>query len=206
MSHYEYRTMKMSGLDTTRHGLATILTLLFVAACTGMVSTPYDHVEVVTDATSDEVLAEDVTATLSAPIDPEDVVTDAHFNEDPIEDVAREFRRLRAIEGHFEGGSWNDDVDKWMGRKHQLMIQLDSRLGTGKYSRGEIIELLGPPDLTASEGDDLFKLVGSISGVEKPATGSYEFLIYYWRGTHDFLYFTAQEETIINSGWWYAGE
>jgi hypothetical protein len=66
--------------------------------------------------------------------------------------------------------------------------------------------LLAPPDLTASEGDDLFDLVNSLPEFEKPATDPYELLIYYWRGMHDFLYFTSQGETIIVSGWWYAGD
>ncbi|MDZ7296263.1 MAG: hypothetical protein ONB14_12690 [candidate division KSB1 bacterium] len=123
-----------------------------------------------------------------------------------IEDLAAEFRSLRPIKGHFEGGTWNDDVDKWMGRKHQLMIQLGSHLGSGEYSQSQVIQLLAAPDLIAHEGDELYNLVNSLPDFEKPATGPYEFLIYYWRGSHDFLYFTSQGETIINSGWWYAGE
>lgn len=125
---------------------------------------------------------------------------------DPLEDIAAEFRSLRTLKGHFEGGTWNDDLDKWMGRKHQLMIQLGSRLGAGEYSKAQVIQLLAPPDLVASEGDDLFDLVNSLAEFEKPSTGPYELLIYYWRGRHDFLYFTSQGETIVNSGWWYAGD
>jgi hypothetical protein len=142
----------------------------------------------------------------SAPGNPIETVAHDELSMDPIENVAAEFRNLRQVKGHFEGGTWNDDVDKWMGRKHQLMIQLDSRLGTGEYSKAQIIQLLGPPDLTAGEGDELYNLVNSLPDFEKPATGPYEFLIYYWRGSHDFLYFTSQDEAIINSGWWYAGE
>jgi hypothetical protein len=142
----------------------------------------------------------------SAPGNPIETVECDDLVTDPIEDVAAEFRTLRETRGHFQGGTWNDDVDKWMGRKHQLMIQLDSRLGRGEYSKAQVIQLLAPPDLIAREGDDLFDLVNSLPDFEKPATGSCELLIYYWRGTHDFLYFTSQDETIINSGWWYAGE
>jgi hypothetical protein len=93
-----------------------------------------------------------------------------------------------------------------MGRKHQLMIQLGSRLGAGEYSKAQVVRWLDPPDLTTREGDNTFDLVNSLPEFEKPATGPYGFLIYYWRGTHDFLYFASQGETILNSGWWYAGE
>jgi len=142
----------------------------------------------------------------SAPSNPTETVEYHDLAKPPIKDVAAEFRDLRKTKGHFEGGTWNDDVDKWMGRKHQLMIQLGSHLGTGEYSEAEVIQLLGPPDLIAREGDDSFDLINSLPDFKKPATGPYKFLIYYWRGTHDFLYFTSQDETIINSGWWYAGE
>ncbi len=159
--------------------LSTILVLLFLAGCAGRAGPSGDLAETV-QARSLTVAS--------------------------IQDLAAEFRGLRAIKGRFEGGDWNDDVDKWMGRKHQLMIQLGKRLGAGEYSQAEIIQWLALPDQIARQGDNLFNLVSNLSEFEKPATGSYEFLIYYWRGTHDFLYFTSQGETILDSGWWYAGE
>ena len=122
------------------------------------------------------------------------------------EELAAQFRDLRTIKGHFQDGDWNADVDTWMGRKHQLMIQLGTRLGAGDCRRAQVVQLLGPPDLTAREGDAPFDSVSRLAESEKPATGPYELLIYHWRGTHDFLYFTAQGETILNSGWWYAGD
>ncbi len=125
---------------------------------------------------------------------------------DPAADIAAEFKSLRAVQGHFDGGDWNEDVDEWMGRKHQLMIQLESLVGAGGYSRTEVIRLLDPPGLVVGEGDDFFGLVNSLAEFEKPVAGSYELLIYYWRGTHDFLYFTVQDEAIIGLGWWYAGD
>ncbi len=123
-----------------------------------------------------------------------------------FENLAAEFRSLRTVKGHFEGGPWNADVDKWMGRKHEVMIQMASRLGTGGCRRREVIQWLGPPDLIAREGDPTFDLINRSPRFGKPAKGPYELLIYYWRGMHDFLYFTSQGETMVNSGWWYAGE
>jgi hypothetical protein len=34
----------------------------------------------------------------------------------------------------------------------------------------------------------------------------HEFLVYHWRGEHDFLYLTVREETVLDARWWYAGE
>jgi len=126
--------------------------------------------------------------------------------EDPIQEIAEVFKSLRAIEGHFDGVAWNDDVDEWMGRKHQLMIELGDRLGGGMYSRTQVVDLLGAPDASAREGDVLYDLIRDRGEFERLAGGAYEFLVYHWRGEHDFLYLTVREETILGAGWWYAGE
>ena len=121
-----------------------------------------------------------------------------------IEALAVEYRNLRTIPGHFGGGTWNEDVDKWNGRKQQIMNQLGDCLGTGKYSKSEIIQLMGKPDRISTKGDNFFPLIEH-TRQNKPQ-GDYEYLVYFWRGGHDFLYFTYQEETIIDSGWWMAWE
>jgi hypothetical protein len=37
-----------------------------------------------------------------------------------VMELGAEFQVLRRQQGHFSGGAWNDDVDKWGGRKlHQ---------------------------------------------------------------------------------------
>ena len=169
----------MQGVELCMHAKVMVfLMLLLLVACAGQTASPHGAVESAKDF---------------CPTD------------DPIEDVAAEFRSLRSVQGHFGGGAWNDDVDKWMGRKHQLMIQLGTQLGSGAYGKAKVVRLLGSPDLTAGPGDDMFDLIDTLPEFEAPST-AYEFLIYAWRGTHDFLYFTSQGETILNSGWWYAGE
>lgn len=120
-------------------------------------------------------------------------------------DLSAEFKTLGRIRGHFKGGAWDNRVDTWMGPKHRLMIRLQSFLAAG-VSEQEVISLLGPPDLTAVRGDDLFLLVDRSKKFTMPASISYRLLIYYWRGKHDFLYFVCQQEDVLGSGWWYAGE
>lgn len=123
-----------------------------------------------------------------------------------IENWAAEFRRLRAMRGHFEGEDWKPEVDRWMGRKHRVMVELGSFLGSGGCRRATIFQLLGPPDRIASEGQALFEAIVRSPGFQRPPDGPHELLIYYWRGIHDFLYFISRGETIFNSGWWHAGE
>lgn len=122
------------------------------------------------------------------------------------QELTAEFVRLRAIQGHFQGGPWIADVDAWMGRKHQVMIDLGTRLVDAGCGPGQIAELLGPPDRIAGPGDALFDQVRRQPEFEELQDEAYELLIYDWRGAHDFLYFTCVGGAITGSGWWHAYE
>jgi hypothetical protein len=120
------------------------------------------------------------------------------------QELAAEFRRLRAVQGHFQGGRWNADVDAWAGRKHQIMIELGSCLGWAGCRRGQVTDLLGPPDLLVGPGHLVFDRVIREAEFEKPRGKPYKLLIYYWRGAHDLLYFASSGGAILGSGWWHA--
>jgi hypothetical protein len=124
----------------------------------------------------------------------------------PIREQADAFKRLRTVEGHFSGGDWNDDVDRWMGKKHALMVELGEQLGGGAYSRSQVVDLLGEPDAIAVDGDALYDRIRNRGEFVAPPGGVDAFLVYHWRGEHDFLYLIAREEAILDAGWWYAGE
>jgi hypothetical protein len=126
--------------------------------------------------------------------------------DDDLKRLAAEFRSLRAIPGQFGGGEWNDAVDRWGGRKHTLMIDLGSRLGAGDFDKDQIVQLLGAPDRVARAGDDLYDLISSLPGRELSPAASTEYLVYYWRGAHDFLFFEYRDSSVAGSDWWYAGE
>jgi hypothetical protein len=93
-----------------------------------------------------------------------------------------------------------------MGRKHQLMLQLAAQLGDGRYRAETISELIGPPDYAVQPGDDLFEFISRSPDVDASAATTYQYLVYTWRGTHDFLFFVSDNGRVIDAGWWYAGE
>jgi len=128
------------------------------------------------------------------------------LNDDHLEQIAAEYRSLRPTPGQFGGGLWNEDVDQWMGRKHKLMLELSSRLSGAQRDQAAIVQLLGPPDRIERAGDTYFELATSEPGLAASASEQAEILIYYWRGTHDFLYFVKEGETVIGSDWWLANE
>ena len=123
-----------------------------------------------------------------------------------VQELAAEFARLRAMQGHFQGGSWNAEVDAWMGSKHQVMIELGDRLEGVGCRQAQVTDLLGPPDLIVHPGHQLLDQIRRQAEFEEPAVESYTLLIYYWRGAHDFLYLTSSGGTILASGWWHAYE
>ena len=50
------------------------------------------------------------------------------------------FRVLRQQPGHFSGGAWSDDVDRWGGRKHQVMTALAEALGGGGALNDDLLD------------------------------------------------------------------
>jgi hypothetical protein len=138
--------------------------------------------------------------------EPNRIVENQSQNPYSIEQMAAEFRSLRARAGHFSGGLWNDDVDRWMGRKHELMLKLGANLAEGEYTKTDIINLLGPADKAVRRGDRLFEQIIRRLSYKASTEDSYEFLMYYWRGKHDFLFFTCQDDVITSSDWWHAGD
>ena len=124
----------------------------------------------------------------------------------PLEQVAADFRRMRTIRGHFAGGAWNGGADRWMGTKHRLMRELGTRLGRSEFSKPDVIQLLNPPDHIARKGDRLYLQIITLTGYDALPDAPYEFLIYYWRGHHDFLFFICLGGKIFGSDWWYEGE
>ncbi|MDQ1351631.1 MAG: hypothetical protein QG657_1936 [Acidobacteriota bacterium] len=138
--------------------------------------------------------------------DPVETPKDTGFTTVPLENLAADFRVLRKIKGHFDGGKWNDEVDLWMSRKHRLMLELGYRIPKGNYLKSDIIRLLDPPDQTAPKSDDLYRQITGLPGNDSPSFAPDEYLVYYWRGTHDFLYCACKGNTIVHCGWWHDWE
>jgi hypothetical protein len=111
---------------------------------------------------------------------------DCRTNE--VAEPATEYRQLRNEREQSSGEEWIDDLDNFGGRLHVVMTQLGEILGqTRCYSRTDVIQLLGEPDAIREEG-------GKVS------------LIYFWRGWHDYLYFTCRGDVLLGADWYFALE
>jgi hypothetical protein len=120
------------------------------------------------------------------------------------QDIAREFMAMRQIKGHFEGGAWNDAVDKWQGDKHRLLQHSLALMLQDAYSAEQVKALLGEPDrmwLVSTEG-----YAQTLERTEWRGTPSGELWAYYWRGAHDQLIIALEQGRVTAGGWLMAGE
>ncbi len=124
----------------------------------------------------------------------------------PFPELVMAFRELRTIKGHFDGGPWRNEVDRWMGHKLRVMQGLRQRIEARGFGRPQLVEQLGTPDQILDKNDPMFHTFARDFNSSTENTGPVEILVYHWRGGHDFLYFVAVDEMPVDSGWRHAGE
>ena len=120
---------------------------------------------------------------------------------------AQEWRQLRLLKGHFEGGPWNEAIDRWQGRKHQLMLALAADLLSRSARTDEVLKKLGRPDAQLLPRHPAYKNAASQLTSVSPAgpltgtTGAPTFWLYHWRGHHDQLVFSVSQGRVSATGW-----
>ncbi|KAI8805065.1 hypothetical protein BJ742DRAFT_741573 [Cladochytrium replicatum] len=132
--------------------------------------------------------------------------------------AASEFQQLRTINGHFSGGEWNADVDGFGGRKRELMSILKALVGVQGTPFAQVFEAMGAPDVVIPNPSneapaattDLLRTEPTIPTMpgpflpNSPASVQNEslFLIYYWRGRKDYLWFWIDSDgNVVKSEW-----
>jgi hypothetical protein len=131
----------------------------------------------------------------------------------PAGEDARTFRSLRAVRGHFEGGRWNDEVDRWQGRKHVAMQRIAEQVLHDHASVQQLRRLLGEPDgvlapRTAAHARavEAGRWLAAPGGAATPAGPDAELWLYRWRGTHDQMVLAVESGRVAGAGWLYEGE
>ncbi|CAK0745955.1 hypothetical protein CCP4SC76_1660005 [Gammaproteobacteria bacterium] len=66
-----------------------------------------------------------------------------------------------------------------------------------RLSLGAVNKLLGKPD-------EVF--VGGSHHNSKVVPRGEKYLVYWWRGGHDYLYLVVRHGRVVRSAWWFAGE
>lgn len=119
-----------------------------------------------------------------------------------VETTAARYRELRALRGHFDGGTWRAELDRWQGDKHRVMVRLGESLGREGVKAKEVRRLMGKPDRIAR--DDLPGW--EETRAQLPELKTRELWIYHWRGEHDYLAFAVDGAKVAAAQWYLAGE
>lgn len=113
--------------------------------------------------------------------------------------LAQQWHELRGKPGHFSGGQWDEQVDKWQGRKHQLMQQLFDLAWNERYTPSQLRSLLGAPDKVWTPTEAGYADWLRMTEWRGHPTG--EFWAYAWRGQHDQLLFAVEGNQLKAAGW-----
>lgn len=119
--------------------------------------------------------------------------------------ASREYRALRSVRGHFDGGAYDETVDRWQGRKHVLMQQLAGELLRERATTAQVRERMGEPDAAldarAPANAKLLQRV-TAEGTARPDA----IWLYRWRGARDQLAFALTGGRVIATVWLYEYE
>jgi hypothetical protein len=133
--------------------------------------------------------------------------SDAPAFDERLQALGAEYRELQTQRGHFDGAARNEAIDRWGGRKHEVMESLRQGLAARKHTtRTQVISLLGVPDAQWRADEPAQRLLPAELR-DKPAPGAL-WLWYRWRGTRDglALRFSRRNDRLELVAWSYTGE
>ncbi len=132
--------------------------------------------------------------------------------EGDVDRWSNEFKLLRSVHGHFDGGAWTASVDRWGGHKHQLMQCLAARAGATSVPTDRLKAWMGLPDTVQrcpSPSCDAVtrEIEGTSDARSAPGnTARSQLWVYHWRGVHDRLVFTVERGKVTGARWAYVHE
>lgn len=121
--------------------------------------------------------------------------------------LGAEYRQLQTLQGRFDGADYLAAVDRWGGRKHEVMEALRQGLAQRSLtSRAQVTKLLGAPDAQWHSDEPAQRLLPA--ELRSPPKPDSLFCWYRWRGTRDglVLRFKRQNDQLELVAWSYTGE
>jgi hypothetical protein len=122
-----------------------------------------------------------------------------------------EYKELRERRRRLPQGTFDREVSGDGGRLSKVLSALGVELGHPPYTKKIITGCLGEPDAMRSHERMRNFLEIYHRELRKAARKvedkrDREYLIYFWRGWHDFLFFIVEGGVIVDHGWWFAYE
>ena len=122
-----------------------------------------------------------------------------------------EYKELREKRRQLPDGTYDKDLRDHGGKLHRVLSSLGTELGHPPFTKNTIVECVGAPD-AVKHGREMAPFLGVYhqelrkAGRKAGENKRREYLVYYWRGGHDFLFFIVEGELIVDHGWWFAYE
>jgi hypothetical protein len=133
--------------------------------------------------------------------------------DDKVSELAGRYRALRERKRLLAPGEFDEDLSGAGGKLQETLVLLGRELGHHPFTKSDIVKYLGEPD-SIMDGEQMAE--GGYLGIYKreleqagrkwQENRSREYLIYFWRGFHDFMFFVCEGGAVVDHGWWFAYE
>jgi hypothetical protein len=122
-----------------------------------------------------------------------------------------QYKELRERRRGLAEGAYDKDLRDHGGKLHRVLESLGRALGHPPYTKKMIVGCVGEPDATWNDARmapylGIYERSRHKSEPDPKAKRNREYLIYHWRGGHDFLFFIDEGGRIVDHGWWFAYE
>ena len=122
-----------------------------------------------------------------------------------------EYKELRERRRRLPEGAYDKDLRDHGGRLHRVLQALGTELGHPPYTTKLLVGCLGKPDAVHTQVEmarylGIYEREQKKAGRKPAAKRDREYLVYHWRGGHDFLFFIGEDGLIVDHGWWFAYE
>jgi len=125
--------------------------------------------------------------------------------------LINQYKELRARRRQLPKGNFDKEVSGSGGGLYRVLSSLGAELGHPPYTKKIIVGCLGEPDAMRSEEQmskflEIYRRELRKAGRKIEDGRDRKYLIYFWRGWHDFLFFISEGGVIVDHGWWFAYE
>ena len=122
-----------------------------------------------------------------------------------------EYKELRQRRTQLAPGSFDKGLSDAGGRLSKVLSSLGDELGHPPFTEKVITACMGEPDAIRSHAEmgsllEIYNREQQKTGHKIESREQRKYLIYFWRGWHDFLFFISEDGVIVDHGWWFAYE
>ncbi|HKP04041.1 MAG TPA: hypothetical protein VJU77_11875 [Chthoniobacterales bacterium] len=122
-----------------------------------------------------------------------------------------QYKELRERCRQLPDGTYDKDLHDHGGKLHRVLASLGIELGHPPSTKQIIVGCLGEPD-AIKDGRQMARFLDIYhrelrkAGRDVKEKSDREYLVYHWRGGHDFMFFISEGGLIVDHGWWFAYE